>query len=226
MLFLSTQVGTFQGFCEKRRKTRDVYLRPLPAERNRFSMETRIISRLHSKIKDKIMLERYKDYRDQIQTGDHIGWGSSSCLGWLIRRFSGGEINHSSLVIRFHEYSDRVMVLEALAGGIVLRSLSNRLEAFKGMVYWDQVKSDYDYLRPAVGRYALSEVGTKYDYVSLFRNAFHRVEADPRKMICSEYWFFAWAEQKIRELDGIGKAPRPSDIRAIPMFDGRIQIFP
>lgn len=164
----------------------------------------------------------YYANRHRLQTGDHIGWQSHTALGWAIRKFSGGgePINHSSLVIRFKEYdSERVYVLEALDHGIVLRALSERLIGFKGRAWWYGLKPDFDDRRTAMGAWALDHVGVRYDWGSLLRNAIGKVSADATRFFCSEYWFMGAQSAGILPYIEGQKAPRPSGILELGVFD-------
>ncbi len=133
-------------------------------------------------------LDRYKARRPLMQTGDMLTWQSATALGWLIQKFSGSDRNHVGMVIRFRQYDqNRVFTLEALEGGIVLRTLSNRLENHKGKCWWHPLDPVHNDKRHEMGRIALSFVDKKYDYGSLFRQALGRVSVDLNRLFCSEY---------------------------------------
>lgn len=151
------------------------------------------------------MLERYDHYRPQMETGDCILWSGNSPISRLIR-WRTGDYSHASLVIRFWEYdADRVYVLEAMPTGIVLSALSERLRNYSGKAYWAGLKPDIEYLRYDAAQFALSQVGTPYDYPNLIANALGRVSVDAQRWFCSEFWYAAICR------DG-STAPTPSDI--------------
>jgi hypothetical protein len=162
-------------------------------------------------------LVNYFDIRTEMQMGDCLLWRSSTVLGWLIRKFSRADVNHAGLVCRFGEYEGligRRWTLEALENGIVLKLLSERLEQFKGKVWWLPLIATPE-TRVKIGEWALSVIGTPYDFGSLFKNAIARVNANARRLFCSEYCFMAW------QAGGLlitGKAPRPGDIPALGIF--------
>lgn len=171
-------------------------------------------------------LNPYYTWRDDLKTGDCLLYSSRSVIGWLIRLFSRATVNHAGLVIRLAEFGDlkdRRFTLEALEYGIVLRLLSKRLEKYSGKVWWYALKPEFDEARDAIAEWALLNVGTKYDYGSLFRQAFMRVSVNAKKFFCSEYVFAAW------DFAGIAPrrdhAPRPGDIPALELFNEPIQIL-
>lgn len=156
-------------------------------------------------------LDIYKAIRPKMQTGDLILWSSSSIIGWLIRKFSGSDVNHASLVIRFTEYDvNRVYVLEALEFGIVLRALSERLGGHNGQAYWLPVIDELNSRRDDVGSIALANVGKRYDYGSLFKQIACRVNMDAQKFFCSEYFAYCWQRAGVPYYQS--KAPRPGDL--------------
>lgn len=133
-------------------------------------------------------LDRYYVRRPFMQTGDMLTWQSATVLGWLIQKFSKSDRNHVGMVIRFHQYDqNRIFTLEALEGGIVLRTLSNRLENHKGRCWWHPLDPIHDDKRFEMGRIALGLVDKKYDYGSLFKQAIGRVSVDLNRLFCSEY---------------------------------------
>ena len=49
----------------------------------------------------------YNGYKSELRTGDLLSWGSASALGWLIKKFTKSDINHSGMVIRFSDYENK-----------------------------------------------------------------------------------------------------------------------
>ncbi len=170
-------------------------------------------------------LKMYMQVRHIMRTGDCLLWKSNSIVGWLIRKFSKGNVNHASLVISLSEYGnlkDRRFLLEALPSGIVLRLLSRRLMNFKGKVWWYPLRDEYNDNRDRIGEWALTQVGISYDYPSLFKNIIGKVSADAHKFFCSEYAFMGWIAGGIKLK---GKAPRPCDIPKLKIFKKAIRIL-
>ena len=168
----------------------------------------------------------YMQVRHAFKTGDAILWQSRSIVGWLIRKFSKGNVNHASLVLKIDQYNDlkdRRFLLEALGSGIVLRLLSRRLMNFSGKVWWLPLKDEYNANRDRIGEWALLQVGIPYDYKSLFKQMIGRVSADMKELFCSEYCFIGWKEAGI-ELKG-KIAPRPGDIPKLSIFKKAIRIL-
>lgn len=161
-------------------------------------------------------LELYEQYRDQMKTGDMIGWHGNSLIGAGIRlktvpkgvpRDSPLSISHVSGVLRLKEYEGlarRVFINEALEHGTVLNLLSKRLTEFKGSVWWYPLKRSWDAERKAIGERALQYIGIKYDYKSIVEQIFGSVSVDVKKLFCSEYYYFS--------LGFSGKAPNPYEL--------------
>ena len=170
-------------------------------------------------------LNKYKQVKHLMKTGDAIQWRSKGAMvGWLIRFFSHGKFNHSSLVIALREYGNlknRRFILEAV-GEIELRILSKRLEEYNGEVWWYPLKDEYNECRDKIGEWALLQIGVDYDYGGVIRQVVGRISADVKKLWCSEFCFFAWV------FGGIplkGKAPRPTDIPKYNIFKVPVKIL-
>lgn len=184
-------------------------------------------------------LERYHRFQQKMRTGDLLSWSSDSALGWLIRKFTQSDINHSGMVIRFQDYEEkhgasRRFTLEALGPGVELNVLSRRLENFKGRVYWHALKEEYDDKRPLLGAAALQFAGVKYDYRSLLKNVFGRVSAEAARLFCSEYVYVTFdkcqfspncEDTKLLIQLAEGKAPVPADMPKLGWWVPRMRIF-
>lgn len=165
-------------------------------------------------------LTLYKQHKQDMMTGDLLLWRAKSLLGAAIRFFSKAEVNHASLVMHFEQYEGgehRRFTSEALERGIILNLLSKQLEQYDGQVWWYRLKSDWESRRPMIGTTALKYIGTPYDYKSLFRNAFGRVNADARKLFCSEYCFVCYGLN--------GTAPTPGDMPSLGIFRDPVLIY-
>ncbi|KXH69833.1 MAG: hypothetical protein AM326_01800 [Candidatus Thorarchaeota archaeon SMTZ-45] len=184
-------------------------------------------------------LDLYKQYQPKLRTGDLLSWSSDSALGWLIRKFTKSDVNHSGMVIRFSDYEEqngasRRFTLEALEHGIDLHLISRRLEKHKGCVYWHALQERFDEKRPLLGAVALKHVGVAYDYRSLFKNILGKVSAEASKLFCSEYVYLTFTQcQFTPEMSDVkammnwasGKAPTPADMPKLGWWDDRIRIF-
>lgn len=175
---------------------------------------------------DKLL--KYISCRPMMQTGDLLQYRSKSCLGWLIRLFTGHEVNHSGLVVRIKEHEnrkDRRWTLEALESGIVLHLLSRRLtKDFKGEAWWYPLLPEFDAYRDAIGGWAFSKVGVGYDYWGLLKQAAARVAPDARRFWCSEFCYFAYKEVAI-PIPEFEHGPRPGDMPKLNIFGPRVQIM-
>ena len=170
-------------------------------------------------------LNKYKQVKHLMKTGDAIQWRSKGAMvGWLIRFFSHGKFNHSSLVIALREYGNlknRRFILEAV-GEIELRILSKRLEEYDGEAWWYPLKDEYNDCRNKIGEWALLQIGVDYDYKSIWKQTVGRVSACAKKLFCSEFCFLGWIAGGI-SLEG--KAPRPADIPKYDIFKEPVKIL-
>lgn len=168
----------------------------------------------------------YKEVRYLMQSGDVINWSSESALGWLIRKFSKADVNHSSKITRTDELgADRIFITEALARGIELHALSERLKTHKGKAYWLQLKSEHDSARYGARKWALDHIDVGYDYSSIFKQTHGRVNANSKKLFCSEFCFLALRDGgKIEQLENVVIAPRPGDMKNLGIFYERVRI--
>ena len=139
----------------------------------------------------------YNKYRDEIKTGDLIEFASDTLLGKIIRFGSRQEVNHTAFAWKLDSYSqitDRLFLLEALNAGLEWNSLSGRLASFKGKVYWSQLVVDNatreQMLAIAVQKATQIREKKRYDYLSLFRNAYKYVNINERAWFCSEFYHY------------------------------------
>ncbi|OGW44436.1 MAG: hypothetical protein A2Y66_01710 [Nitrospirae bacterium RBG_13_41_22] len=170
-------------------------------------------------------LYTYNRWRNHIDSGDLLLYRSKNLLGWAIRKFSHGNVNHAGLVINLKEFAgkeDRRWTLEALEHGIELNLLSKRLEEYKGNVWLYPLQDCYNDLRPQIGAWAAEKVGTPYDYGSLFKNIFGRVSVEANRFFCSEYAFMAYRDNGIKM--NINKAPTPADMPSLGIFKDPVQL--
>lgn len=168
-------------------------------------------------------LTNYEKYRPLMKTGDTLLYKRRNFFSWLIRLFSPG-FNHASIVIRFNEYNgqkDRVWTLEAELPGVILTFLSRSLARFKGSVWWYPLKDEFNCKRESIGLFILEQSGKPYDFRSLFKNIFGRVNAEIRAIFCSELNFLAYKEAGI--LSG-NIAPRPGDIPSWNIFKTPVKL--
>jgi hypothetical protein len=165
-------------------------------------------------------LALYNAARVHIQTGDMLLWKSHSLLGALIRYFSRKPENHASQAERLVGMAGvRLFTIEALEDGVNPNYLSTRLQNFSGQVYWYALCDQWDKydIRLEIERRLWSQVGTRYDYPSLFVNAIRHVEADDSLLFCSEAVFLA--------LGFKGKAPTPGELPGLKIFKDPVRIL-
>jgi len=164
----------------------------------------------------------YDAIRPWLATGTVILWQGGDLLGRMIRRFT--EFSHASLVVRELDplNAERVDVIEALATGLEMRHLSERIAGSRGRVFAFRPNDLTPDVQARVKSFALIECGkgVRYDYAGLFANAMGRVSEGANRYFCSEFAARALEEGGIARFPACrnGKAARPGDI---PMwFDG------
>lgn len=163
----------------------------------------------------------YKRYRSEMGTGDLIQWRSNTALGFTIRMLSKSDVNHSSIIVRPY---NRVMLLEALEGGVYPRLISDRLKKFKGHVYWCPLKDAFSAYSWPIGYEAFGLVGTGYDFKNLFKQAIMRVSTEASKLFCSETVYVALSRAKVPIPNPPKHAPQPGDIESLGVWNPRITL--
>jgi hypothetical protein len=173
----------------------------------------------------RIPLCSYAAIRPWLATGTVILWRGDDLLGRTIRLFT--EFSHASLAVRGLDPSDaeRVFLVEALATGLELRILSERVRGYRGRVFaWRPASLPEDVQR-RVKSFALKECGrgVPYDYAGLFANMLGHVSEGWRRFFCSEFAAKALEQAGIarRPRYRNGYAARPGDIPA--WFAGSIR---
>jgi len=170
-------------------------------------------------------LTKYKTIQNEIHSGDLIEWKSNNLVGRLIRLFTKKDVNHTSLCIRLQDCENyekpHRFILEANARGIELHLLSKSIEGYNGRAYYYRLKPEHDAVREGIVQWALIQVGTKYDYKSLFKNILGSVNADAKRFFCSEFAYLAYRQVSIVN---DGKSPRPGEFGKFNLFLNRIEL--
>jgi len=165
-------------------------------------------------------LDTYNAIKDQMKTGDIIQWHSNSLVGSIIRWRTKAEANHSSMVIRMSEWEGlerRRFHTEAMGRGVYPNLLSNRLEGYKGKVWWMPLKDSWDDKRQLVGERLTDCWGKEYDYKSLLWQAIGKVSIDTQQMFCSEVVDYA--------LGFTGQAHNPGELETLGIHKDKILIY-
>lgn len=130
-------------------------------------------------------LPNYAIVRSHIQSLDLISWRGEYIESQAIRFFSTD--SHTSVVLRIPHYQ-RIVIVEALATGLEIRALSDRLRDYHGKVYWlslDLTARERE--RGAIFAWDELLKGVPYDYPSIIKWAFDRPVLDPERWFCSEF---------------------------------------
>ena len=168
-------------------------------------------------------LALYHQYRPGMKSGDAIQWKSNSFIGFQIQQITGHDVNHTSLIVDVNEY-DRKFQLEALAPGIMLTAISQRLEDHDGEAWWLPLKSEFENKREFINRIAFTYIGKRYDYRDLFKQIFSRVKPDPERLFCSEFAYLVWLSAGLELDNPDGWAPRPGDIPELGIFKNEVKL--
>lgn len=170
---------------------------------------------------------RYGLFRPCMKSGDCLLWRSKSIIGWMIRLFTGHNVNHAGLVVvpyKIGTLSHRRFTLEALEPGIVLRLLSERLRGYEGKMWLYPLKEELDEYREVIISKALADEGVKYDYASLIKQAIGRVSVNADRYFCSEFCYSAYKKAGVPMPD-LESAPRPGDLPSLGIFDTPVLLY-
>lgn len=175
-------------------------------------------------------LKMYRAFSRQMQSGDMVEWYSRSPIGWAIRMFTGADVNHTSAIIRmdYAQLENRRFMVEALAKGLQLRLISERLMGHRGKVYWYKLRDELvPEGRAKVASWLLREVGLAkgYDYPNLVANALGAVSLDGRRWFCSECYHAALVNVGYVKAPADGKALRPGGFTALGVHHPRVLIY-
>jgi len=157
----------------------------------------------------------YDAFKERMQTGCCILWQGNDLLSKAIRIFS--TYSHASLVIRISEYAgikNEVFLVEALATGLELRGLWERIQNYNGRVFiftpaWITIDR-----QDKIGAFGLTECAkaVPYSYGGLLANILGRVSQHARRWFCSQFVWAAYLDCAETCLKPTDKAPRPGDI--------------
>ncbi len=180
-------------------------------------------------------LSRYQAARPAIKTADCAVWKAPWTLdprywpGKMIQVIKGDDVNHASFIVR-DEAEDKL--IEALEDGTVPRRLSQRLEDYKGRVYLLQLRDEFDCIREGAARRAeeWAAEDDPYDWLGCATHLITRPQVKP-PWHCSELYYAMVCEEVEAVGDPVcldimmtcmetlgGGAPRPGDLKKLPMF--------
>jgi hypothetical protein len=157
---------------------------------------------------------KYDKFRNVIRTFDRLSWCSNTPFGAGIRLVTKQPVNHEGVAIYFERYGrfnrDVLMTAEAMGNGFDLNRLSIRIKEQRGYCIWYPLRNEFADYRDALGAACLSYQGTKYDWESIWPQAFRKVNADSAKMFCSEAIYLIGKEIGLpTDSWSCGKAPQP-----------------
>ena len=107
----------------------------------------------------------YSSVRDNIQNGDIILYKGRDVAAAVIRLFTHSDYSHAGLAVKWNE---RLMVMEAVARGILISPLSKNIERYSGDVEWytctETISEDR---REKLINFAQKFLGEKYGWRSV-----------------------------------------------------------
>ena len=178
-------------------------------------------------------LRRYREYRDEMKTGDVIACQGFDLGARIIRKVTKSLYSHVGLLVRFTEASvDRVFVLESLVEkGVLLWPLSRKLSDYNGKAWWLPLRltgargtvTRQKKIRTRILRMAMEQLGKQYDlkaikYMAtkyLLRNK--RIpEESHHEFICSELVAYVFDRAALLPPDLKTSDLTPGDITALP----------
>jgi hypothetical protein len=166
----------------------------------------------------------YNSVKDQMKTGDQLGFQNTSLISKLIIWRTGNDgpiqLSHWGGIIRMTEYEGlerRRFTLEALNIGFYPDCLTNYIKNYSGHIWWFPLKDEWNLKRQLLGERAMALIGTKYDYKSLFKQVLGSVSSDVNKLFCSEAWFIIMGMQ--------GKAPNPTQMPSLGVYKEPVKLI-
>jgi hypothetical protein len=128
----------------------------------------------------------YEAARERFVTGDVVTFDGDTLLGMAIRHFAGPG-THTAMVVRLQDAPGRLFLLEALEHGLALTRMSRRVSNYDGRVFVTTCPATLQQ-REKMTELALCLIGSqvRYDYLSLFRNAWRRVPLSMGRGYCTE----------------------------------------
>ena len=165
----------------------------------------------------------YPDIRNQIRNGDILLFRGKSLISRVIGWITGSPYSHAGVLAWWH---GRLMVLEAVASGVVASRMSIVAQQYSGKIeVWT---TDAELARSKVLRAAQRLLGKRYSTFKLLQNlgrllfGRRRDEAgdpddSPEDFVCSEFVSRVWRAGGIDLVaDSPDRFTKPSDIAKSP----------
>lgn len=124
---------------------------------------------------------KYKDIRNNLNSGDILAWRSDTLAGRFIRIVTGHDYSHIGIVWRkdSEDDTDRVFIIEAREWrGVVMRPASSALPfSWLSVGKWNADAEDYIF----------ENLGKKYDWRSMFRAGLRMKSRKDDRFQCAEF---------------------------------------
>jgi hypothetical protein len=144
-------------------------------------------------------LKIYNSVKDQMLTGDGLGFANTGLVSWAIMWKTNGDVDPSNPIklshwgglVRAGIYEgeeSRRYTIEAMSIGFYPDILSNYIKEYPGHIYWYALKDEWQPYRDKIGAQILSMIGTKYDWLGVAKQLIAKTSADARRLFCSEAW--------------------------------------
>jgi hypothetical protein len=129
---------------------------------------------------------RYDEIRPKLVSGHLVTFDGGSLLSRAIKLFAPGG-SHTALVLRLSDCPDTVFLFESLEHGPDITAMSTRISNYDGRVILGMPPITIEQQRQITElalRLKAKRIG--YDYPSLFRNIWRRVQVNMDRGFCSE----------------------------------------
>lgn len=174
-------------------------------------------------------LTKYYAVRDQMMAFDLLQWRGNYPMSKAIRKVTGEEVNHTSVVVRIPWMEHVVFSIEALDDGLHLYPLSELLRKYDGWCEWTPVQEQFAVSQQNIRavQWLMIHLGRKYDWSGCISNWRELLGKEPRhadsgELFCSESVFLAAKECIVRETDPTqtrcgARLPWLADVKVAPV---------
>lgn len=171
-----------------------------------------------------MILDRYLDYREQMQTGDVIAFQGNGLYSKAIQWWTRSPYSHVALVVRFDQLGvDRVFLLHALVeGGVVLMPASFYLSRASGAAEWVPLKHPLALLKRTsylhdLFKFSMLQLGRSYDARGILKFLVPGVKESKASYFCSELVSDAYKHIGLTERTFVS----PGELLSWPIFETR-----
>jgi hypothetical protein len=174
-----------------------------------------------------VNLEEYKKIRDTINNADVLMYKGTAWDSRIIRKIIRSKYSHAGIVAW---WDDRLMVLEAVGRGVIVRPVSSTIKHYRGKVHLYSSKDTIPHhVRSKMVQFAQQELGKEYatwksillGFKILFKKKLDEKDKLKRanKLYCSHYVAQIYNSQGFDlKKDMSDRFMRPGDIANSPLL--------